>query len=86
MITQANKELYFADSLKVTDESSLRNVGEAYFFRAYSYFELVKAYGEVPLINYYYTNAADGLIAKSPVADMSAQIDKDLDSAARLYG
>src|SRR5512143_1690045 len=36
MINQANKELYTADSLKVTDEASLRNVGEACFFRAYS--------------------------------------------------
>ena len=63
MINLANKELFFADSLKVTDQASLRNVGEACFFRAYSYFELVKAYGEVPLINYYYTNAAQGVKA-----------------------
>src|SRR6476661_7069735 len=46
MINLANKELYFADSLKVTDAASLRNVGEACFFRAYSFFELVKNYGE----------------------------------------
>src|SRR5215813_11652233 len=46
MINQCNKELFTADSLKVSDEASLRNVGEACFFRAYSYFELVKAYGD----------------------------------------
>src|SRR3954463_6736820 len=45
MINLANRELHDADSLKVTDEASLRNIGEACFFRAYSYFELVKAYG-----------------------------------------
>src|ERR1043165_5330992 len=37
MINQANKEIYFADSLKATDPASLRNVGEARFFRAYSF-------------------------------------------------
>lgn len=83
MINQANKELYFADSLKLTDESSLRNVGEAHFFRAYAFFELVKTYGDVPLINYYYTNASDGVRAKSPAADIYAQIDADLKIAAQ---
>jgi hypothetical protein len=84
LITQANQLLFFADSLKLTDENSLRNVGEAHFFRAYAFFDLVRAYGEVPLINFFYTNAAEGLIAKSSVADIYAQIDKDLDSASRL--
>ncbi|MDE3235025.1 MAG: RagB/SusD family nutrient uptake outer membrane protein [Bacteroidota bacterium] len=84
MINLCNKELHWADSLKVTDDASLRNVGEAHFFRAYSFFELVKAYGEVPLINYYYTSAADGIKAKSTVTDIYAQIDRDLDSASKL--
>src|SRR6478735_3045806 len=84
MINLANKELYFADSLQVTNDASIRNVGEAYFFRAYSFFELVKAYGEVPLLNFYYTDPAAGILPKSPVDAIYAQIDKDLDSAS-LY-
>lgn len=83
MINLANKELYYADSLKVTDPASLRNIGEARFFRAYCYFDLVRTYGEVPLINFYYTNAADGIKAKSPVAAIYAQIDEDLNLAAQ---
>lgn len=83
MINQANKELYTADSLKVTDEASLRNVGEACFFRAYSYFELVKAYGDVPKINYFYTVASQGVQPKSPVADIYALIDSDLNVASQ---
>lgn len=83
MINQANKLIYFADSLGVTDPASLRNVGEALFFRAYSFFELVKTYGEVPLINFYFTNATDGIKPKSPVADIYAQIDADLAKAAQ---
>jgi hypothetical protein len=84
MINLANKELFYADSLKVTDAASLRNVGEALFFRAYSYFELVKAYGEVPLINFYYTNAVQGVRPKSPVANIYALIDSDLTAATKL--
>jgi hypothetical protein len=78
MINQANKELFTADSLKVSDEASLRNVGEARFFRAYSYFELVKAYGDVPLIDFYYTDASKGIRPKSPAANIYALIDSDL--------
>jgi hypothetical protein len=83
MINLANKELFTADSLKVTDQASLRNIGEACFFRAYSYFELVKAYGDVPLINFYYTNAKDGIQPKSPAATIYALIDSDLNVATK---
>lgn len=82
MINQANQEIYFADSLQLTDEASLRNVGEALFFRAYSFFELVKAYGEVPLINFYYTNSADAVRPKASVDSIYAQIDADLEKAS----
>ena len=84
MINKANKLLHDADSLKLTDAGSLRNVGEAHFFRAYSFFELVLAYGEVPKIDYYYSNAAQGVKPKSPIGDIYAVIDRDLDSAAML--
>jgi hypothetical protein len=83
MINLANQELHIADSLKVTDQSSLRNVGEACFFRAYSYFELVKAYGEVPLINFFYTNAAEGVRPKATIPELYALIDSDLNVASQ---
>lgn len=83
MINLANKELFFADSLKATDPASLKNVGEAHFFRAYAYFELVKAYGDVPKIDFYYTNAKDGIKPKSPAADIYALIDADLTIASK---
>ena len=83
MINLANKEIYFADSLHLTDPASLRNVGEALFFRAYAFAELAKTYGDVPLINFYYTVATDGIKPKSPVAAIYAQIDADLMKAAQ---
>ena len=84
MINLCNKELYWADSLKVSDPASVRNIGEAHFFRAYSFFELVKAYGQVPLINFYYTNAAAGIKPKASIADLYAQIDADLSAASTM--
>ena len=83
MINLANKEIFYADSLKATDPASLRNVGEARFFRAYSFFELVKTYGDVPLINFYFTKATDGIKPKSPASAIYAQIDVDLNLAAQ---
>jgi len=83
MINLCNAEIHVGDSLKAKDPATLRQLGEAHFFRAYSFFDLVKAYGEVPLINYYFTNPADGVKAKSPVDAIYAQIDADLDTASR---
>ena len=83
MVNLANKEIYFSDSLKLADAASLRNVGEALFFRAYGFAELAKTFGDVPLINFYFTKATDGIKPKSPVASIYAQIDADLAKAAQ---
>ncbi len=84
MINATNEALYLADSLKVTDPSSLRNIGEALFFRAYAYWELVKTYGQVPLINFRIVNPRDGIKEKSPVATLYAFIDSNLQAASVL--
>ena len=84
MINKVNQLLFTADSLKLTDPSSVRNIGEAYFFRAYSYFELVKAYGQVPKIDFYYTDASKGVRPKATVADIYALIDADLQKASQM--
>jgi hypothetical protein len=83
MINLTNTELHVADSLKVKDQASLQNVGEACFFRAYSYFELVKAYGNVPLLNFYYTDPKQALLPASPAATIYALIDSDLNVASQ---
>jgi hypothetical protein len=83
MINLANEALYTADSLNATDPASLRNIGEACFFRAYSYFELVKSYGDVPLINFPIRSAAQGIQPKSPVATIYTFIDSNLQVAAQ---
>lgn len=84
MINQANIALDDAKSFNLTDAASLRNVGEACFFRAYSYFELVKNYGDVPLINYRIVKPTDGIRDKSPAATIYAFIDSNLQVASSL--
>jgi len=83
MINQANKALYTAKSLNLTDDASLRNVGEACFFRAYAYFELVKTYGDVPLINYLVSKPADAIRPKSPASAIYDFIDSNLTVAVK---
>ncbi len=84
MINAANNALASVGTATITDQASLRNVGEACFFRAYAYWDLVKTYGEVPLINFKIVNPTDGLVPKSPVATLYAFIDSNLRAASQL--
>jgi starch-binding outer membrane protein, SusD/RagB family len=84
MINSANTALFEAAEANVTDAPSLRNVGEALFFRAYAYFDLVKTYGEVPLFNGPILKAEDGIKPKSPIAEIYALIDSSATAAAAL--
>lgn len=81
LIGLANTALQIADSLALNDASSKANKGEARFFRAFAYFDLVRAYGEVPKIDFRIYNAADAKKPKSTVAQIYQLIDADLDSA-----
>ncbi len=84
MIQLANEIIHDVDSLKPTDEGSLRNLGEACFFRAYAYFELVKAYGEtyLPLENFYYTSPNQQIKPNASAGEIYALIDSDLTVAS----
>ncbi len=84
MINATNIALHEADSLKVTSDASLRNVGEACFFRAYSYWELVKTYGQVPLFNAPIVNPADGIRDKASLVELYAFIDSNLQVASQF--
>jgi len=56
--------------------------GEVYFLRAYYYFHLVKFFGDVPLFVDRRLGLTDSrALAKSPKADVYAQIEKDLAAA-----
>ena len=62
-------------------EGDLVNKGEALFVRAFCYFNLVRAFGEVPLIDFKVYDAAEANVPKSSVAKIYELIDSDLTEA-----
>lgn len=79
MIDVANVIIQTADSLQLSDPASLSNIAEAKFFRALSYFDLVRTYGEVRKVDFPVKNASQvNNLAKSSVMDIYALIDSDL--------
>lgn len=82
LIGQCNTILQTADSLKLTDEGSMINIAEAKFFRALSYWDLVRTYGQVPKIDFRIYKSTDANVPKSPEAEIFALIDADLTFAA----
>jgi hypothetical protein len=61
-----------------------RYVAEAEFVRAYNYFRLARAYGDVPLRLHYPKTAADFNIPRTPRAQVYAQVEADLTAAAAV--
>jgi hypothetical protein len=79
-IVQCNQLIHYADSLKLTDEPSLKNVAEAKFFRAYAFFDLVRTFGDIPLELSERSSLSEAT-PKSSVTEIYAQIDADLNYA-----
>lgn len=82
MIHTANKVIDGMKDVKLS-EGDLINKSEAHFFRAFSFFNLVRAFGEVPLIDFSIDDATEGNIAKSSVENIYKRIDADLLEAAK---
>jgi hypothetical protein len=72
-----------ANAPNVTDNDELRNrcVGEAKFFRAWAYFELVSMWGPVPIYTEPVSNPND-FQPRAPEEDVYALIEQDLKDAA----
>jgi len=71
------------DATLFKTQSQTRLLGEALFLRAYYYHELVIAFGDVPLMTTTPT-IDDKTLTRTPVAEVYAQIEKDLNEAASL--
>lgn len=78
LINLSNNVINEADSLNLTDEMALINVAEARFLRAFAYFNLVRAFGEVPIIDFRIYTASDAIKPKSSIAEIYQLIDDDL--------
>ena len=59
------------------------NKSEAHFFRAFAFFNLVRAFGDVPKIDFKINNAEEANIAKSPASEIYTLIDSDLTAAEK---
>jgi hypothetical protein len=73
-----------AEAAGPLSEGDQVNKAEALFFRAFIYFNLVRAFGEVPLIDFVITDAAEANVPKSSVEKIYERIDADLQAAATL--
>lgn len=58
-----------------------RSLGEAQFLRAKYYFDLVRAFGDVPLITVPPASPSDAQLPRVPAAQVYAQIETDLQAA-----
>ena len=69
-----------------TGEGALRNqlLGEAHFFRAYYYFNLVRVFGAVPIYTEPLREVADAQGTRAPVPAVYDQIKTDLNRAVEL--
>ncbi|MGI4820382.1 MAG: RagB/SusD family nutrient uptake outer membrane protein [Janthinobacterium lividum] len=81
-IGQANQVLLRVPDITMDAALKNRYLGEAEFLRALYYFYLVRAFGDIPLVLTPATSAAEAATqTRKPVADVYAQIIKDLTDA-----
>ena len=79
LIGNCNTILQIADSLKLTDDVNTQvNIAEARWFRALSYWDLVRNYGEIPKIDFRIYQPSDANVPKSSEAEILDLIESDL--------
>ncbi len=81
-INLANQVLDNVPNINMDANLKARYLSEAKFIRAYCYFRLVRAFGDVPLRLTIPKSDADYNLARSPKAQVWAAIEKDLTEAA----
>jgi tetratricopeptide (TPR) repeat protein len=83
IIARANQILTTIDAVDFDAASKANLKGQAYFLRAYAYFELVRYFGKVPLHLTPVTNRQEAALPLASVEDVYAQIIKDAMAAAQ---
>lgn len=84
IVIAANEIISDIDSLNLDDPNTQINKAEAQFMRAFAYYRLVRAFGEVPLFTFKVTDAAQVNVPKSAVGQIFQRIDDDVRSAVAL--
>jgi hypothetical protein len=82
-IAAANLFLERIDPIRMTDTLKQRYTGEAKFIRGYLYFELVRTFGDVPLVTKsLISSLSEGYdYGRNTAAEVYAQVEKDLTEA-----
>jgi hypothetical protein len=80
-IKSCNSMILNYDKAKATADEKNRAAGQAYFFRAISYFFLTRTWGTIPLVT---DNTVDYTMPKSQPADVYALIVADLQKAETM--
>ncbi len=84
LIIAANEIISDIDSLQLNDPNTLINRAEAKFLRAFAYFNLVRAFGQVPKVDFKIYEASQVNVPKASVAELFTLIDADLQEAATV--
>ena len=77
-IGRANIVLQKVPAMTIDPAIQQRSIGEAEFLRAKFYFDLVRAFGAVPLLTVPPSTLAEVNVPRTPTAQIYAQIEKDL--------
>ncbi len=88
LINRANVAIKYISAINGADEHVKENgLGEVYFQKAFAYFMLVKAYGEIPLFDKAITDGAAYSNPRRPISEVYAEIIRLLEEEAipRLY-
>lgn len=85
-IARSNEVIFYVPTIEGMDAVERDNIlGEAYFIRAFNYFNLINTWLNVPLITLPITEIANPQdIVQAPPADVWAQIESDLKNAQQL--
>jgi hypothetical protein len=83
-INLCNQVLDNVPAINMDANLKARYLAEAKFVRAYSYFRLVRAFGDVPLRLSVPKDATEFNVPRTPKAEVYAAIEKDLDEAAAV--
>lgn len=83
-INLANQVLDNVPGIQMDENLKERYLAEAKFVRAYAYFRLTRAFGDVPLHLHVPLDASEYNIPRTPQAEVYAAIEKDLTEAAAV--
>lgn len=83
-INLSNQVLDNIPGIQMDENLKSRYIAEMKFIRAYSYFRLVRAFGDVPLRLSIAKESTEFNIPRSPKADVYAAIERDLQEAAAV--